>query len=390
MSTTKNTLVKNLYFLLIADFISSFGSLMTGTAITLIVFQRTGDLLVTALFTLAVLIPKTIIAPFVGRLKIKMSFRRLFCAGELICGLLLGILLIYDGMIIIFLTNAVHGIVFFVLESYRAEFLKMSTDDRTIYHYQSISRMVNVAVTVLAPLVSGAVLAYMANAKLIYLIDVISYVLAAVIISFINGNLFPIAEKNEETLAKAKFKNIVQGRAYIYIGSTVVMFAGGITSLLTLSYVMVILKLGEFQYSVLMSLMALGSFIGSFFALIPIIQQKLRMISGVSTCCMGLLLLSVLLVPEFYPMCGICLISGILSSMVMVFYSTELYQRYEQSEIRAASAYLEICTGATTMTAKPIAGFLEKMIGTIWGLACMGILFVIITPINCLSKKKIA
>lgn len=375
MNTTKNMQIKNLYILLVADFISSFGALMISNAITLIVFQRSGDLLTTALLSFAVLVPKTAMTPFVGKIKIGLSFRRIFCLGEIICGLVLGTLLISDNLIMILVMNIIHGIAFLVLECYRAEFLKIVSDEKSMYRYQGISRMVNVAVTVIAPLVSGAILSYVASARVIYAVAVGMYFFAACIILLINGEIFPVKDLSEEVREKVKLKSILRGRGYIFAGSSLVNFVGGITSLLTLTYIVSILHLGEFQYSVLMSLMSLGSFIGSACALFPAIQKRLRAASAVSTALMGFLLLSVLCVPGFYPLCGICLVSGILSSVIMVFYSMEFYVQYDECEIRSASAYFEACTNISSMVAKPIAGFLERSVGAVWGLMSMGLLF---------------
>ncbi|MCI5953754.1 MAG: hypothetical protein MRZ49_04100 [Lachnospiraceae bacterium] len=60
-----------------------------------------------------------------------------------------------------------------------------------------------------------------------------------------------------------------------------------------LLYIVNILKLGEFQYSILMAFMAFGGLIGSSVAMIPQIAGNIKQISSVSTFLMGMLLLTV-------------------------------------------------------------------------------------------------
>ena len=154
-----------------------------------------------------------------------------------------------------------------------------------------------------------------------------------------------------------------------------------------LLYIVNILKLGEFQYSILMAFMAFGGLIGSSVAMIPQIAVNIKQISSVSTFLMGMLLLTVIFIPEFGFMCGICIVSGTLSSLIMVYYSTELFVKCEESEIRSVSGHFGICMDMTEMVSKPIAGGLDRMVGPIISLVLMGVCFIVCTPINYKLKK---
>ncbi len=370
---------KNLVLLLIADFISSFGSSATSMAMLLEVYSRTDNLMLPSLFAMVTLLPKVIITPFVSRIRLRGSFRSIFICQELICGGLVALLLLNDGLAAIFALCGLFGVIFFVLECYRAEFLKVISDESNIHRYQGISRNVNILVLVIGPLVAGAVMTSW-GVRYIYTIDIISYLLAAFVIKFIDKAFRPVNGMQGMTRLRASLK--ITDKSYIYIGSILIVFIGGATSMLTLAYINDILRLNPFMYSLLMASNSAGGFIGNMAGAIEPIKKRLRRISLSSMFLVGCLLLSVLFRPAFIPMIGILFISGVLSALTMLYFATEIFMRYNQNEIREKYAYFSSAIDIAAAASKPFSGVVERLAGVVYSIAGMGLLFMIFTPIE--------
>lgn len=385
MSTIKNMQNNNFKKLILADFISSLGSNMTSIAIMLIVYQKTQDIFITSLFVLVNLIPQLILTPFISKINLKWSFGSIFAAGEFICAVLLGSLLINDSLISIFLLFSLFGVVFFVLEGYRAEYLKVISTNETIYKYQSISRTANIIVTLLGPLIAGWIMvSYGSN--VIYGIDIVTYVIAGVIILTISPSEKPVVAKQRGF--ERNFSLMPTENTSIFLGTIMIALIGGTTSILTLSYIMEILHSTTMHYTILMSCMALGSIIGNMVINLPFIKSRLKFFSIISTLMMGFLLMLVIFKPGFIAMLMILTVSGFLSALVMIYYATEIYMRYTGDEIRVKYAYFQNSINLSTAVSKPVGGILSKEIGVITSLFFMGLVFVFTSPLNIILDRR--
>ncbi|MEG0894678.1 MAG: MFS transporter, partial [Oscillospiraceae bacterium] len=285
-TNTVNKTNKSYTFLLIADFISSFGSSMTNVAVTIYIFSITQDLLLAALFPLVSLLPRLIITPFVNKFHINGSYKALFIVGEILAGITISSMLWLKNIYVMLAVFALYSAIFFVLELYRAEYLKIISTDAKIVSRKSISQVVNSFVEVVAPIVAGIVL-QMLGSNLVFIIDVISYIIAALIILFIdNTKIINCQPESLETKKKATFKNLLDKikltkNSNIFIGTLAVTFIGGVTSLLTLSYVLHFLKSSEIIYTVLIALLSLGSMLGSALVNIKFFQKNSKSISSI-------------------------------------------------------------------------------------------------------------
>lgn len=386
---------KNYTILLIADFISSFGSSMTGVALTIYIFSLTNDLFISALFPLASLLPKIIITPFISKINIKCSYRLLFVLGEIAAGITILPFMWLENPYIMLLIYSIYATIFFILELYRAEYLRLISTDKMIVSRKSISQIVNTFVEVVAPIIAGCVLQLL-NVNLIYIIDIITYIIAAVLILFIDNKKiinFENAKETSEEKPKEKLniKNVINklkltNNSDIFIGSVVVTFIGGATSLLTLSYVLNYLQVKEIVYTLLMALLSLGAMAGSALVNLKFFQKNSKMVSSICLFLDGVLLLSVLFKPNAQVLGGILFISGILSSLVMTYYAIQIYMSYPPQKIKTKYAIFEICINSSTALSKPFAGLVEKAFGNILSISLMGIVFILTSPINYYKK----
>lgn len=376
---------KDYYLLLLADFISSLGAASTSIALTLDIYGSTQNLMASAMFAVLMVLPQLIISPFITKINFKLSFRTMFVIGELLCAFQLLAIMLLNRLTIIYIMYFLFSAVFFVIECIRAEYLKLITLNEDMQKRQSISRFVNTAVSVIGPIVGGYIIT-VRGIELVYLFGILLYILAACIIFHIDGSDFPMKIDVDHSLADRMVK-VCSANWDIIVGSLLITFVGGATSILTLEYIYGILSADALQYSVLMTALSIGSLLGSIIGGLSFMKKSQRIVSLCSTICMGLLLLSVLLKPGFYILIGIMTISGILSALVMVFYSTELFLRSDSEQIRGNYVLFQNVVDISEAASQPFGALINRLIGCIYSMASMGLLFII-SAISLFFKEK--
>ena len=371
--TTQST--HNFILLLLADFISSFGSGMSNVALTLFIYGNTKNLMSSALFAVVTLLPELLLAPFLGKMKFHGSFRFIFALGEFLCVIPMCILLFINNILLIYLVFFLYSAIFFILECLRAEYLKRITKDEDMQKRQSASRTVNILVTVVSPLVGAAILTRF-GVKSIYILDIVSYILAALIILFLKGKEKPSPPEMTRTGGTDIIGSIRKNKE-LFTGCLILSFVGGAVSILTLEYIYKVLHADAMQYSMLMSAMAFGGLVGSIIGGMPFTQIHLRKVSFICTMMMGGLLLAVVLKPVFGMLLVILLFSGILSALVMLYYSVELFNRSVEGEIRGQYAIFQNISDASSLVSKPFGGMLNQLVGCVRAISSMGIVFLL-------------
>lgn len=372
MNTTQNTRNNrfNFFVLLVADFVSSLGSSMTGVALTLVIYENTGNLMASALFSAVLLLPQLVIAPFIGRVRFNLPFRMLFSIGEILCIFQIVALMFIRNVIGIYVLFFAYSGMFFILECLRAEYLKVITPDEELQKRQGISRFVNTAVTIIGPLASGIIITK-CSVNTVYLLDIISYAIAASVILLLRGNSRPSAVESEHKVSIRGLAGIRQNRD-LFTGCFLVTFIGGATSILTLEYIYGVLKADAFHYSVLMTAMAIGGLLGNAAGALPVFRGKLKRLTVVCIALMGILLMSVLLRPGFIVLTGILVVSGILSSLAMLYFASELFMRSSNEDIRQEYAVFQNIIDLSGTAAKPFGAFMNNIIGCVYSIAAMG------------------
>lgn len=387
MNTIQNmqTNNRNFYILLIADFISSLGVSMTNVAVTLEIYESTNNLMASAVFSVVVLAAQLIITPLMQKIRFSLEYRLIFSIGEGLCIIQVAVLFFIKQTLLIYVVFFIFSGLFFILECLRAEYLKVITADEAQQKRQGMTRFVNTLVTVIGPLIGGAILsAY--SIRVVYIVDVIAYAFAAIAILFLKGNLKP-SNNFDLTVSKRSILEMKK-KADILIGTSLITFIGGATSILTLEYIYGILNADAFHYSVLMAAMALGGLIGNLAGVFQIFKNKLKAASFVCTLLMGVLLLSVLMKPGFYTLLIILTVSGTLSSVAMLYYSTELFIRSSSDRIRGEFAVFQNIIDVSSASAKPFGAAINKLIGCVYAITVMGVAFGISSFVTFLKREK--
>ena len=149
-------------------------------------------------------------------------------------------------------------------------------------------------------------------------------------------------------------------------------FIGAATSILTLEYIYGVLKADAFHYSVLMTAMAIGGLLGNAAGALPVFRGKLKRVTVVCIALMGILLMSVLLKPGFIVLTGILVVSGILSSLAMLYFASELFMRSSNEDIRQEYAVFQNIIDLSGTAAKPFGALMNNIIGCVYSIAAMG------------------
>jgi MFS transporter, DHA3 family, macrolide efflux protein len=366
--------IHNFVTLLFADFVSSMGSSLTGFALMLAIYGNTRNLMVTALFSLITVAPRIIITYFFSDVYFKGSFKKIFAVGELTCIIPLIVLLWSDNLIVVYVAYFVYSAVFFELECLRAEYLKQIATDDNMQRFQSASNFANTLVTIIGPLAAGIILSKL-GLKMIFTFDIVTYVFAAIVILGLKGDYKP-ERKTDIDREKVSFRRAIADNYDVFSGAILITFVGGAVSLLTLEYIYKVMNGSEMQYSILMSLMAVGSLIGSTLGGTIFAGKNLKVLSRVCTVVMGALLLSVILKPAFIVLAIILLISGIFSTLIMIYYSVELFTRNNTSNIRKQYAIFQNIIDVSNGVSKPFGAMINRVFGSVISITILGGVFI--------------
>lgn len=162
--------------------------------------------------------------------------------------------------------------------------MRIISTEQEIYARQSLSGIVNAFVNVGAP-VLGGILIQTVGENVVFITDVVSYCIAAFLISFTDKIPVLQNQPQDSPAEKRIFSLKLTKHSAIYIGAVVVTFLGGATSLLTISYVLNFLQADEITYTLLMAVMAVGSMVGSGLINIPFVKDHTKIISSLCFFC---------------------------------------------------------------------------------------------------------
>lgn len=377
MHITQKLNDNNLKTMLVSDFISSFGSVFLTTTFMLALYQQTGSLLTASWIPFITMLINTFFTPIIGNLHVKITFRKLFILGELAAASFVYLLTRTQHIVLLLFLYILYRFVFFVLEAFRAEYLKMNTEPTEIHKWQSLSQMVNSFVPVIANLVLAFLFTQLKSTHILYIVAGL-YLLAAAVILRIDGIKRPVEQTGPPQKPWTLFKTTNSPNATIFFHVFCIIFLGSMASLATLSYVVDYLKQSDSAYSLLMSVMALGATLGGLVVRSDRLKAHAQQISTIGVLCMGLLLLSVVFRPGFEVLLGIFLISGIISSAITTYYAIAIYQQTPMESIRLEMAKFSVVTQAASGFSQPFSGGYTGIVGPIIALVSAGVGFILL------------
>ena len=217
--------------------------------------------------------------------------------------------------------------------------------------------------------------AYALKLGCFFTFDIVTYVFAAIVILGLKGDYKP-ERKTDIDREKVSFRRAIADNYDVFSGAILITFVGGAVSLLTLEYIYKVMNGSEMQYSILMSLMAVGSLIGSTLGGTIFAGKNLKVSSRVCTVVMGALLLSVILKPAFIVLAIILLISGIFSTLIMIYYSVELFTRNNTSNIRKQYAIFQNIIDVSNGVSKPFGAMINRVFGSVISITILGGVFI--------------
>lgn len=396
MSFLNKTAGRCFVLLLVADFISSFGSAMSGVAILLYIYSRTNSLLLASLFSAAILVPRLVLTPFVGRFRWRSSYRSIFMICELASALLFSVLLLDSSVVTLFVMCAAQCVPFFVAECFRADLLKAISDSVTIYRYEGMSQVANMLVQVCAPMVGGYLLTYV-SVRVVFVVDVASFVLAALVISMMGSSLRPsLTPRSLHSQGPAGgggsrgwmlSELFLRKGAFIYWGGVVSTIVGTLGSVVTIVYVRDVLHRLDFHYSILLSVSSLGAILGVALTNTSFIRERIWAVALLGNIIVGVVMCCVIFRPGFWMLLAFMFLSGVGGGLFTMYISTQLMLSFDQDQIMQRYAYFTTVNETTRVAANPLAAGIERLAGPIYSLVLAGVLMLGLGPFIVGSRR---
>lgn len=253
--------------------ISIFGDMITFLAIPMIVYNLTGSKSALSLSVLIRVIPVILIGPFAGALVDRLNRKNILIGSDLIRASLTMVLLLTPDQyllkmiyIVVFLKSLI-GIFFGpALNSTIPSIIKK--DD--LMAANSVFGVSANILTFVSPFAGGALIAFF-GARSVLMIDMISFIVSAIAIYFINIPKHPEHARKIITPALL-LKDIAEGMRFIVRSKTltvimittlITQFGQGFISPLWLPYVVEGLKRPATDFGLLVSMQGFGSIVGT-------------------------------------------------------------------------------------------------------------------------------
>ncbi len=250
---------RNFLILWVGHVISFFGDMLTFFALPLLVYNATGSKKALAMAALIRGIPILVLGLFAGALVDRWNRKKIMISSDLIRAVLtLPLIFVGDKyfvitVYIVSLLKSVVGIFFNPAYSSTIPFIAEKKDLNTV---NSLSGLANNLLMILSPLIGVALLVRFNYSRMILFIDIVSFIISAIAVYFVN---IPEREKSENNKlnvrtvlldAKDGVKYIVNSKPLlaIMITSVITMFGQGFIGPLWTPYVVEVLgKPATFQ-----------------------------------------------------------------------------------------------------------------------------------------------
>ena len=198
---------RNLMILGFSWMVSRMGSWVTMMAVlAMIVFRGDGGVLESSSILLAGLLPVLIFSPLAGKLCDQYNRKWLMIASELLSGLAVLGMVFVDQIWMIYILLAVQSTAGTIMEPARQAVTPDIVAKTDLTHANAFMIQVNGIIKILAPVMAGALIAVM-EPHLAILLDVVTYILSAVILTRLPNLLPPSVVGQEPDTRSAAAQN---------------------------------------------------------------------------------------------------------------------------------------------------------------------------------------
>ncbi|UQZ35489.1 MFS transporter [Paenibacillus sp. PK3_47] len=341
---------KNFLFLILAKLISSIGTFVQSTAFALYVIDQTHSSLLFASVLMATLIPRGLLSPVCGVIIDWMNRKRLLITLDIISGaILVAVVVILNGgdigLPLIYCIAVLLGIVSAFDEPIVMTVIPSIVDKEGLESANALNMVTLSLGNILGPIL-GVLLYGMFGIHVILLVNGASFLLAALLQSFMN---IPVENTSDEKRSFGKFRSdFVEGLRYLWGNSrmkTIIIciiiqncFFNGATQVGIPFVAREQLKVSNAQFSLIEICVIVGVVLGIAFS--GVIKKNkttdqlfVRMLSyiGVAFLCIGLVVFGWISSSQinFYLILCFYLILGITSINVSVSFQAELQREVD-------------------------------------------------------------
>lgn len=270
--------------------LSQLGSAMTGFALTLWLYEKTGSALQTALLAICSYVPYVVMSIFAGALSDKWNKKKVMLVCDTLAALstvAIFVLLKTEQLqpVHMYILNALNGLMNTVQQPASDVAMTLITPKK---HYQKTSGMrsfSNSLVTILNPVFATAVFAF-GGMDAVILIDLATFAVAFLVLLFFVQ--IPAIEKNEAAKQEAFLENVKAGLVYLKENRLILvlmLFLAGVNLVASAfdaalpAFILPKGNGGETVLGVVSSCAGIATLVGSLFAtLLPAPKNRLRVI----------------------------------------------------------------------------------------------------------------
>ncbi len=372
---------------LIAKFLSKFGCSFTNVALTIYIHKTFKNLFLTGTFLFIAFVPKLILYPIINKIKFGNKYKNLMSTLDLISGFIIMVLVIKLNLYTLFFLYLAFSTIGYIDSVYTMDFFREITTNEELNRRQGLINISSTLSMILGPLLAGIVInRFSINAA--FIIDGITYFVSAVIIKSMSNNITIKYDNTSESsnTINEKYKSIKLNINTIIVKILIIVFFGGIISLLTIDYITNKLMLSADYYGIIMAAIAVGSTISSLLIANSFVKRNLKIISNISLVISGIMLFLILLQPQFISLLVILFFCGIFNSFALMYYNIEFMILCQNNKQRQNISLFNLLLDGTESASKPVGGFADKHIGTIPIFLFTGVLFIVISVTERLKQ----
>lgn len=387
MSTT-STLNKKFNYLMIYDFLSSFGSIFTSLALSMIFFIETESLLQVGIIMGTGFLPKIILSKKLKSIYYRINYKYIFLILDTMSACSVLFFIRADNFYLILINYTFFSTLGFLAEVYRMEFFKEIVPKEEVHVKQSVSQIINITVRVITPILASFII-YRFGKNIAYIIDTVSFLVAGIFMLLTFENYTYI---NSPQQAFKSWKNYgihfkKTLNTEIYLGMFLLVVLGGIGSFLTLEYIYKYLNTEIYKYGLLIAITSVFSIAGNMAINIPSVKKNIETFKNIAFLGIGMLMMTVLFKPKFLILILIMSISSMLSAIIGAYYSIRLFELSHENDDIIDFGIFQLLLDSGEMVSRPLAGLLNNLISVIYSIFFSGILFVVLFIFSIVGKN---
>ncbi len=318
---------KPLLILAAAEAISTLGNWITMMAVfSLLVFRGDGGVAESSGVFLAGLLPVLIFGPLGGKLCDKYNQTHMMLAANLLAGAAVSLLIMVNSLPLVYLCIVLESVFLAVITPGRQSLLPHIVDGEDLTKANALLQQISSLVKVFGPMIGAAIVGAI-GPRAAVILDVLSFAVAAGLISLLSRRLIRSQVEDNDTLPEVKHDQTAAGKQKVWpflrqSAPLKLLFAAGFFAMITIMgldvlssvYTRDILRAGERFYGMYLGGVGLGSAASGIYLLVRKGSARPFRDLGTGLMCLAALVLSLGL--SAYVSSGMARTIAIVASLV--------------------------------------------------------------------------